>query len=33
MVDWYEEMYQMLRGYEAGLECGTRYREYMDGPD
>jgi len=33
LLDCYEEMYVMLGGYEAGLECGTAYREWLDGQD
>jgi hypothetical protein len=33
MLDCYEEIYDTLGGYEAGLECGTSYRECMDGQD
>ena len=33
MLDWHEEIYDMLGSYEAGLECGTAYRERMDGQD
>lgn len=28
-----DETYDMLGGYKAGLECGTHYREVMDGKD
>ena len=33
MLDVYEEIYDTLGGYEAGLECGTAYREWLDGKD
>jgi hypothetical protein len=33
MLDWYDEIYEMLGGYEAGLKTGTAHREWMDGQD
>ena len=33
MLDWYDEVYEMLGGYIAGLKTGTAYREWMDGQD
>jgi hypothetical protein len=33
MLDWYDEIYEILGGYVAGLKTGTAYRERMDGQD
>jgi hypothetical protein len=33
MLDWYDEIYEMLGGYVAGLKTGAAYRERMDGQD